>query len=510
MIFQKEVNIYSPKAIIKRFEANETSLSVVKGKIEALISESEITELENEKTTMYSKLANVQLKVDGMVQNYGELSGKYDSVSGQYTELKSKTAEYKSTLDEFSANLAKVTSNLEENYSTTTAMNAAIQEKIDEISLSVSETYATWNMLSNGLNQADLSAQEYADAAKQQAVKMAQESTDELLKKYATVEKMEASIKATADSITSTVSSTYATLSQVGSIEEWKKEASQKITDTAIINTVTASASWKGKADKDELISQINQTAEAVKIQAGKISLEGLVTANNYFKINTNGSFETVKGTIGGWTVATTTLKSKNGNITLDAKNDRITTTTDSKGFKTTIEPGILTTGYIKTTDLYATGGLIQIGPYASGDSYLCIRSPFDTDKTGSGSIELHNLSTVQSGGHIVFASDGKTLARLGSSSRRYKNHVRDINKEDLEGLYKLPTVLFTYKPGYLKKESTIPIPGLYAEDVENYLPLAARYQNGKVEDWAERMIIPYLIKAIQEQHREIEKLKAG
>lgn len=69
---------------------------------------------------------------------------------------------------------------------------------------------------------------------------------------------------------------------------------------------------------------------------------------------------------------------------------------------------------------------------------------------------------------------------------------------------------MFVYKPGYLKEDNDIPIPGLYAEDVEKYLPLAARYQNGKVEDWAERMIIPYLIKALQEQHKEIEKLKAG
>lgn len=61
MRFQKEVNIFAPDAILKRFQANETNFSAVKGKIEALISESEILELQNSKVTMYSKLADVKL-----------------------------------------------------------------------------------------------------------------------------------------------------------------------------------------------------------------------------------------------------------------------------------------------------------------------------------------------------------------------------------------------------------------------------------------------------------------
>ena len=36
MRFEKEVNIYSDEAIIKRFKANETSISVVQGKTAVL------------------------------------------------------------------------------------------------------------------------------------------------------------------------------------------------------------------------------------------------------------------------------------------------------------------------------------------------------------------------------------------------------------------------------------------------------------------------------------------
>ena len=57
------------------------------------------------------------------------------------------------------------------------------------------------------------------------------------------------------------------------------------------------------RVEKDGIISAINQTAESVKIKASKISFDGLVTANNYFKINTDGSMEAKAGKIAGWNI---------------------------------------------------------------------------------------------------------------------------------------------------------------------------------------------------------------
>lgn len=547
MIFEKEINIYAPDAILKRFQAAETSVEVTRGKIEALISESELIELQNSKATMYSKMADIKFTVDGLTQSYSDVTAKYDTVTGQYSSLQGKVTEYKQGLDGLSANLSSVNTRLNNDYSTTEAMNAAISASIEGFSSTVSKTYATGanvqkqlqandtaakgyandaktsaettakGYADNAKSSAEKTAKGYADAARQEAINTANANTEDLLKDYATVTSMQSAIDQAADHITSTVSSTYATKedltgteTDISDLQTWKKEASQKITDSAIVNTVVSSIAWGRKADKAQLISQINQTAESVTIQASKISLEGLVTANNYFKINTDGSYESIKGKVGGWIIATNTLKSVDGSIILDSKNNRITTTADSKGNKTTIKAGVVATGDLETKELYAKGGQMQIGPYTTGYSYLRIRSPFETSNAGSGHVELCGIPTVKSGGHVVFDSDGTTLAYLGSSSKRYKNHIRDIGAEDLDNLYKLPTVMFVYKPGYLKEDNDIPIPGLYAEDVEKYLPLAARYQNGKVEDWAERMIIPYLIKALQEQHKEIEKLKAG
>lgn len=592
MIFEQPVNIYSQDYVLKRFQSNETAVQVVRGKISALISESELIELQNSKATMYSKLALAILDINSLQLQFSDISSKYDTVTGQYSSLDAKVADYKAGLDGLSVNLTNLSTRINNDYSTTTAMNAAIKASVDglsstvsqtyattqnvksslaeadtnakkyadtaqstaisqaqqdatskadaaesnakadtdnklknysttvamnsaikqmadSITLSVSKTYATGADLSAGLldadknaknyadsalQSADKSAKGYADAAQSAAVKAANANTEELLKSYPTVTAMESAIKQNADSITASVSKTYATQAsletekaKVTNLETWKSQAELKITDSAIVSTVTSSTSWSKKADKASLISQINQSAESISISASKINLNGVVTANSYFCILTDGSIKSTKGTLGGWTISSDKIQSRFAGI------DALTIHSD---------------GYLKfgTCKISSTGGALTV------KNGLHLYTNVNTDSSGfddgTERFKIFGLGHVSSGGHLVFDSDGATVSYLSSSSRRYKNHIRDMTDNDIQNLYKLPTVLFVYKPGYLEKDSAVPIPGLYAEDVEQYLPLAARYQNGLIEDWNERAVIPYLIKAIQLQHEEIEALK--
>lgn len=592
MIFEQPVNIYSQDYVLKCFQSNETAVQVVRGKLSALISESELIELQNSKATMYSKLASAVLDINSLQLQFSDISSKYDTVTGQYSSLDAKVADYKAGLDGLSVNLTNLSTRINNDYSTTTAMNAAIKASVDglsstvsqtyattqnvksslaeadtnakkyadsaqntaisqaqqdatskadaaesnakadtanklknysttvamnsaikqmadSITLSVSKTYATGADLSAGLSgadqkaknyagsallSADKSAKGYADAAQSAAVKAANANTEELLKSYPTVTAMESAIKQNADSITASVSKTYATQAsletekaKVTNLETWKSQAELKITDSAIVSTVTSSTSWSKKADKASLISQINQSAESISINASKINLNGAVTANSYFCILTDGSIKSTKGTLGGWTISSDKIQSRFAGI------DALTIHSD---------------GYLKfgTCKISSTGGALTV------KNGLHLYTNVNTDSSGfddgTERFKIFGLGHVSSGGHLVFDSDGATVSYLSSSSRRYKNHIRDMTDNDIQNLYKLPTVFFVYKPGYLEKDSAVPIPGLYAEDVEQYLPLAARYQNGLIEDWNERAVIPYLIKAIQLQHEEIEALK--
>lgn len=97
-----------------------------------------------------------------------------------------------------------------------------------------------------------------------------------------------------------------------------------KTTPEAITSTVRSSPLYTGdldkKANSDEIISIINQTAETIKIQASKIKFEGLVTANSNFKILTDGSIEANNaeisgrvtansGAIGGWQLTSSLIQ---------------------------------------------------------------------------------------------------------------------------------------------------------------------------------------------------------
>lgn len=110
---------------------------------------------------------------------------------------------------------------------------------------------------------------------------------------------------------------------------------------------------------------------------------------------------------------------------------------------------------------------------------------------------------------HMVFASDGATVAYLSSSSRRYKDHIANMTLEEAEKVLNIPVVWFKYKDGYLDINDPMvgkPVPGMYAEDVFDSFP-EATYNNpeGQVENWNERMLIPSMLKLLQELYKERE-----
>ena len=110
-----------------------------------------------------------------------------------------------------------------------------------------------------------------------------------------------ASIETNLSSITSRVSSVeqtqVSTNGKVTSLETWKKDAEKKITSDAIISTVTSSQTYKdaltGKVSTNQIISSINQTAEAIKIQANKIDMTGDLDLQGQFKCWKNNSNKT-------------------------------------------------------------------------------------------------------------------------------------------------------------------------------------------------------------------------
>lgn len=308
---------------------------------------------------------------------------------------------------------------------TTSGSKTASWERIQDQDISVAKA------------QAD-AAKSTADAAKDTA-DTAKDTADTAISRITVAE----------DSITS----------EVSRAKNAESGLSSRITQTE--------TSISSKVSKGDIASSINQTAQSVKINASKIDFNGLVTANTYFKINTDGSFEAKKGTIGNFTVTS----------------------------------GKITTGYA-TLSMRSHAFIFNGG--------LEIHTGTSTFSDGSDAFKVFNLSHVTSGGHMVFARDGATVAYLSSSSKRYKDHIAYMTLNEAKKILDVPVIWFKYKENYLSPTDWLngkKLPGFYAEDVYSIFPEAAQLnEEGKPEDWNFRILIPLMLKLIQNLYEEKEK----
>lgn len=225
----------------------------------------------------------------------------------------------------------------------------------------------------------------------------------------------------------------------ISQIETRITSAEQKITDDAIVSTVRKSTLYKndlnGKVNSTEIISTINQTAEAIKIQASKIQLEGLVTANSYFKILTDGSIEAVNskftgtitatnGTIGGWTIA-------NSYLNCSAHNDSLNVNFTTKIDATSGNIVFTSSNSEYTTEIGIDGIRFETG-WSEGDRWVYRDVVYGLDGIQSeGNIAGHYFSLdgygVQFGPpetSVGWANNGGVLKALGSGELSNINHI--------------------------------------------------------------------------------------
>lgn len=108
---------------------------------------------------------------------------------------------------------------------------------------------------------------------------------------------------------------------------------------------------------------------------------------------------------------------------------------------------------------------------------------------------------------------DGRTgykqLMLKSSSSKRYKDIGNNISEQEIEEWYNIEPTWAKYKKGYLVKGDENEgryIPMFIAENVEAFFPEATRHQNGLVEDWNERIMIPAMFAMIKAQKKKIDQ----
>ena len=264
-----------------------------------------------------------------------EVNETKTDLQGQITDTNSTITQ---TAQSIRSEVSAVSTNLQNNYSTTQEMNSAIKQSADAITSTVSTTYATIGQTKHygtcstaagtaakvvtcsGFTRytgATISVK-FTNANSVASPTLNVNSTGAAtIRAYNAALTKDSKYNWSAQSVVSFVfDGTYWNISDAGALKQ-TETLSSTITQTAAAITaevnratdeegklssrITQNATdITSKVSKGSIISTINQSAESVSISASKIKLEGLVTANNNFKILTDGSIETKNANVSG------------------------------------------------------------------------------------------------------------------------------------------------------------------------------------------------------------------
>lgn len=191
-----------------------------------------------------------------------------------------------------------------------------------------------------------------------------------------------------------------------------------------------------------------------------------------------------------------------------------------------TIYDNLTVTGSIAGTVSYATaaGTATKAGSADSADYATNAGSAsnglFGASCTSGGFIHCTNIRgdnfTVKNSNAPSLTLNGSNYIQESTqSSRRFKKYITANLPSELNPhkLYDIDVVKYNYKEGYLGEEDDRyhkDFIGLIAEDVYEKYPLACDLDSsGQPANWNSRILLPAMLKLIQEQHAEIESLKA-
>ncbi len=317
------------------FKDQTTAFNVMQGQVNGIISEN--SQIKSDITVMNSQYNAFQSSVSGIEATLGDHTSKLNEQGDAITEVNTSLADYKATIDRLSSELTEVKSD----QSTVNSKMSTMEQTVNGFNTRVTKVEA--DVAGKSANHVGAytptTSNSPASSWTTTAVKdshvgdiFLNTSTGDMYtyiksgstyswskQDRVTTSQMDTAINVKANEITTSVSSSYATkndLSSMGSkvsnLETWKNMAEQKITDSAIINTVTGSTNFKTTVQ-----SQVTQTMNSYTIKASQISLEGVVTANGTFKILSDGSLQCIGGTLGGFTITDNYIRSQSGSYNM-------------------------------------------------------------------------------------------------------------------------------------------------------------------------------------------------
>ena len=161
---------------------------------------------------------------------------------------------------------------------------------------------------------------------------------------------------------------------------------------------------------------------------------------------------------------------------------------------------------------LFANGSSGRFGIYdnTTGDWMIYMTNDISSAITKRIYMPFVYSATVSGEAANVYVGSSGGLYRISSSSKRYKHSIENLI--DYKKILNIPVVSFIYNQDYLSKEDVNynkRVPGFIAEDVYQNYPIAACFnQDGTIEDWNFRFIIPPMLAVEQDHENQIQQLR--
>ena len=147
--------------------------------------------------------------------------------------------------------------------------------------------------------------------------------------------------------------------------------------------------------------------------------------------------------------------------------------------------------------DLQVTGSIFYNNPSSGKSGYWMHSETFTRVQENAGYAYLYRRS-----GSYAWVALNKDV-----SDRRYKHNIEDSKVSALEVIERLKT--YSYRKEYDGKIEDISC-GIMAQDVQKYAPEAFLENPDGAYSYNTFVLVPYLIKAIQELNQKLEKLNEG
>jgi hypothetical protein len=162
------------------------------------------------------------------------------------------------------------------------------------------------------------------------------------------------------------------------------------------------------------------------------------------------------------------------------------------------------------TRGIYVHGLFSDNGITVSGGTTLFTST---TELRGSTSATGNRTGTT-SAGNTFFNSTSGYFTYSTASSERYKNTIVDLNEIpelNASKILNLRPRAFKYNNDYLQNDDQRfdkMIPGFISEEIYEILPISVDVQDGKIETWNERMLIPGMVSLLQDLYKKIDILQ--